>query len=227
MYFDGSGRVYGFANSPYDHVSVSSTKKLSVPQNVSLGMIAFLKSNNQTVHNAGYISNYSYQGTTWYVLRIEYAQNADKMAVEFWMSAQGSLKIMYGRPDPGFDYVVGTNKNGLVFASRTDDETLGPANSNLPYQDENGDYAVEFWYNGSGYNLDDLANVSDSNQYPPKQDFPLVWDSGEWRPGSIVRDGSQASTSGGELGLFSVDNVYLYVCVGENQWKRILLEAFS
>lgn len=227
MYFDASGRVYGFANSPEDHASVSSTKKLSVPENVSLAMVAFLKSANQTIHNAGYIDSHPYQGTTWYVLRIEYAQSASKMAVEFWMNAQGSLKIMYGRPDPGFTYDVGPNKNGLVFASRTDDETLGPANTNLPYQTNDGDYAVEFWYNGSGYNLDDLSNVSDSSQYPPKQDFPLVWDSGNWRPGSIVRDGSQASTSGGEIGLFSVDNVYLYVCVGENQWKRILLEAFS
>ena len=227
LYFDASGRVYNFANDPTDHVNVSSTKYLSVPQNVAFAMVAFLKGGTQTIHNAGYINNYPYQGTNWYVLRIEYAQFNEKMAIEYWLNAQGSVKIMYGRPSAGFTYDVGPNKNGLVFYARTDDATLGGANINLPYQTNQGDYGVEFWYNGSGYNLDDLANVADTGIAPPKQDFPLVWNNGAWQPGSIVRDGSQASTSGGDLGVFAVDNVYLYVCVGKNQWKRILLEAFS
>ena len=227
MYFDGSGRFIGFTNDPANLVSVSSTKYLSVPQNCALSMIAFLKASNQTIHRAGYKSNHQYQGQTWWVLRVEYAQGSDKMPVEFWLSSSGSMKIMYGSKDPGFTYSVGPNKNGLVFASRTDDTTLGEANTNLPYQDDQGDYAVEFWYNGAGYNLDDLANVADSNEYPPSQNVPLVWEGGSWKPGSIVRDGSQASTSGGNIGLFAVDNVYLYVCVGENEWKRIVLEAFA
>lgn len=226
-YFDGSGRLISFANDPKNQVQVSSTKYLSVPQNCGLCMIAFLKANLQTVYRAGIKNGHSYQGTSWFVLRIEYAQGIDKMPVEFWMSSTGSMKIMYGAKDPGFQYTVGPNKQGLVFASRTDDATLGAANTDLPYQDDQGDYAIEFWYNGAGYNLDDLSNVGDSNQYPPAQNFPLVWLDGSWKPGSIVRDGAQASTSGGNLGLFAVDNVYLYVCVGENQWKRILLEAFA
>jgi hypothetical protein len=190
-------------------------------------MIAFLKAAQQTVYRAGVKSSHNYQNQNWFVLRIEYAQGVDKMPVEFWMSSTGSSKIMYGNKDAGFSYTVGPNKQGLVFTSRTDDSTLGEANTNLPYLTSQGDYGIEFWYNGAGFNVDDLANVADTNEYPPSQNVPLVWIDGAWRPGSIVRDSAQASTSGGNIGLFAVDNVYLYVCVGKNQWKRILLEAFA
>ena len=223
--FDGSGRLITFTNSPANHVPVSSTKKLSVPQNNALCYVAFLNASQTFIHQAGQQS-VTIDDIEWEVIRIEYRKFDTYLAMEFWMSPEGHLKMLYGRPQDGFVLDAGPNGNGLVFASRSDDATLGDTNFVLPGLTSDGDYSIEFWYNGSGYNLDDLANVADSSTNPPRQNFPLVWDNGSWKPGSIVRDGAQASTSGGDLGIFAIDATYLYVCVAKNQWKRIPLESF-
>lgn len=227
LYFDGSGRVHTFANNPDDFAPIASTKGLSSPQNGAFAMTAFLQASNCSVYKAGEIQGYTYKGEDWNILRVEYDTFGDKLAVEYWFSALGNFKMLYGRGDGSFVFDTNSNKNGFTFSSRTDDATLGAINQDLPGLTTDGDYSIEVWYNGSGYNLDDLANVADSSEAAPRDNFPLVWDSGAWKPGSIVRDGSQASTSGGDLGIFAVDGVYLYVCVSKNSWKRIALETFS
>jgi hypothetical protein len=227
FHFDGSGRVVSFANQPIDQVPVSSTTKLSTPQNGAFSMCAFLHSSNCFIHRSGDTIQ-TYGGRSWYILRIEYERFGGFMPVEYWCSGEGHVKILYGRAVGGFDYEAAPNRNGLVFASRSSDATLGPANSVFPgLQSDEGDYSIEFWFEGSGYNIDDLANVAPSTTNPPRQNFPLIWDVDTWKPGSIVKDGPVSSTSGGNLGIFSVDSQYLYVCVGKNQWKRIALETFS
>lgn len=227
VYFDGSGRVFGFGSLPYDFSPIASTKELSFPQNGSFGMTAFL-STTTTISRAGVKSNHQEQGYSWEVLRVEYSNGfGGLIAIEYWFSLSGHFKMLYGRPTGGFTFDAGVNKNGFVFASRSGDSTLGEINNTLPGLTGEGDYSIEVWYNGSGYNLEDLANVADSDTNPPRQGFPLVWNEDSWQVGSIVRDGSQASTSGGDLGIFAVDELYLYVCVGKNQWKRIPLESFT
>ena len=222
VYFDGSGRVFGFASNPIDFAPIASTKELSFPQNGSFGMTAFL-STTFTISKAG-VASTTAQGYSWTVLRIEYANGfGGLLAMEYWYSQEGHFKMLYGRAVDGFVFDAGPNKNGFTFTSRSGDSTLGDINTQLPGLTSDGDYAVEVWYNGNGYNLDDLANVAST---PPRQGFPLVWNEDRWEPGSIVRSGSQASTSGGNLGIFAVDELYLYVCVGENSWKRVPLESF-
>jgi len=224
--FDGSGRLVSWTNTPFDVSPIASTKNLSAPQNCAFCFTAFLESSNCTVYRAGYKEGLEYEGGTWSILRVEYAKFDTLLAVEYWLGVNGDVKMLYGRPDGNFNLNVDTNSNGFTFGGRTDDPTLGNANYNLPGLTQDAGYGIELWYNGSGYNIDDLSNVSHSGDSPPTDNFPLVWSSGSWGPGSIIREGSQSSTSGGEVGIFAVDSVYLYVCVGKNNWKRIALEDF-
>ena len=226
IHFDGSGRVFGFTNFPEDYPSLASTKNLSFPQNGSFGMTAFL-SNTFTIFRVGLLRNHSFQDLSWDILRIEYDNGfGGQMPVEYWFNSNGSFKMCYGVSSGGFTFDADVNKNGFTFNARTDDATLGDINQNLPGLTGSGDYVIEIWYNGTGYNLDDLANVDDSGTTPPRDGFPLVWNAGSWGAGSIVQVGSQASTSGGDVGQFAIDDSYLYIAVGLNQWKRIPLETF-
>lgn len=224
--FDGSGRLTSFTSFPLDDAPIASTKDLSAPQNCAFCFTAFLEASNCTVYRAGLKESHLYEGVNWNIVRIEYAKFDAKLAVEYWMGYDGNVKMLYGQPDGNFNLSVNVNDNGFTFGGRTEDPALGNANTSLPGLTQDAGYGIELWYNGSGYNLDDLSNVSHSGDSPPTDNFPLVWSDGAWEPGSIVREGSQASTSGGEVGIFAIDSIYLYVCVGKNHWKRITLESF-
>ena len=226
IFYDGSGRVHTFLNSPVDFAPIASTKELSFPQNGAFGFTAFLNATGCVVHRAGYIPSYSYAGENWFILRIEYNRLGNLFPMEYWMSPGGSIAMKYGRNVDGFVFDTSNNKNGFVFSVGSGDSTLGQFNNDLVGLTTAGDYGIELWYSGTGYNLDDLANVTNSNIKPNQEGFPLVWKEGQWSTGSIVRDGAVASTSGGDIGLFALDSNYLYVATGLNSWKRIELETF-
>ena len=229
VYLDGTGRVWWPKTEFGSGTPVAgATKYLSVPENVAFAFVPFLEPTGTTLHIWGYKRNVTREGKIWSVLRAEYTQPGDKwIAIEHWWTDEGDLKTMYGIPVNGFTFDVLPNRAGFVFGGRTEDETLGEANTKPPLLDSNGDYVIELWTRPVGYKMTDLVDVVGDDVQPAYRGQQLTWVGDQWAPGSNVGAGTKASTSAGQLGLFSVDATYLYVAVGENQWKRIPLEAFS
>lgn len=229
VYIDGSGRFFtALVDDNLGIPTVSSTIRLSVPEAVAFAAIPFLDGFDTTLDIFGFKSNVSRGGKLWQVFRAEYSQAPDKqLAVEWWFSPQGDIKMMYGRQVNGFVIEVNNNKNGFVFGARSEDDTIGDVNQRLPALQASCDYVIELWASGNGYSLAELSDVYGDDVKPPLPGQALTWVQDKWEPGSNVELGSVASTSSGYVGQFRIDAQYFYVAVGPNSWKRIPLESFS
>lgn len=227
-YIDGSGRVISILVFDAGMPVVAATKQLSVPEVVAFAFVPFLEETVTTLDIWGWKTNVLREGKSWTIIRAEYSQpGGKKMAVEHWWTDEGDIKMMYGRRVNDFYYEVATNRNGFVFGSRSTDDSIGQVNTDMPLLTGGGDYVLELWVKGIGYMVSDLVDVASADVFPARRGQQLTWVGNEWAPGSNVEVGSQASTSNGQVGLFSIDDTYLYVAVGDNEWKRITLENFE